>query len=205
MESQASVALVVGVTGLTGLSLVQALKQPNCPGGPWKVYGVARRPPPSWFPSSIIDRFITFDAIDSSNTRAKLSPIACQVTHLFWVTFQIRADEEVNTRVNKTMLLNVLTVLKSSASSKLIHVTLQTGTKHYMGPIFDPAHSSQLISHDPPFHENMARLPYPNFYYPLEDLVQSYAPSLTYSVHRSSIIIGASSRSVHNTLLTLAT
>ncbi|TKY54208.1 3-oxo-Delta(4,5)-steroid 5-beta-reductase [Spatholobus suberectus] len=203
-QPEASVALVVGVTGLTGLSLAEALKQPNCLGGPWKVYGAARGPRPGWFPPSIVDHFITFDAVDSSDTRTKLSPIAHEVTHLFWVTFQIHPDEEANTIVNKTMLLNVLTALKSSSSS-LIHVTVQTGTKHYIGPIFDPARSTQLICHEPPFHENMPRLPYPNFYYALEDLLQSYAPSLTYSVHRSSIIIGASSRSVHNTLLTLAT
>ncbi|XP_027331787.1 iridoid synthase CYC2-like [Abrus precatorius] len=202
MESQGSVALVVGVTGMAGLSLAQALKEPNCLGGPWKVYGVARRPPSSWFPPSIVDHFIPSDILDSADTRAKLSPIADQVTHLFWVTLQVHADEETNVTVNKTMLLNVLNVLNPS---RLSHVTVQTGTKHYMGPIFDPVLSSQLVCHEPPFHENMPRLPYPNFYYALEDLVQSYAPTLTYSVHRSSIIIGASSRSVYNALLTLAT
>lgn len=36
MEPQANVPLLVGVTGL---SLAQVLKQPNCPGGPWKLYG----------------------------------------------------------------------------------------------------------------------------------------------------------------------
>ncbi|MBA0650323.1 hypothetical protein Goklo_017753, partial [Gossypium klotzschianum] len=61
-----------------------------------------------------------------------------------------------------------------------------------------------LEPHEPPFREDLPRLPYPNFYYALEDLLESYAPSLTYSVHRSSIIIGASSRSVYNALLTLA-
>ncbi|GKV31390.1 hypothetical protein SLEP1_g40082 [Rubroshorea leprosula] len=102
------------------------------------------------------------------------------------------------------MLANVLDVLRSDPASRLTHVTLQTGTKHYMGPIFDPNHSCHLKSHDPPFHEDLPRLPYPNFYYALEDLVASYSPSFSYSVHRSSIIIGASSRSVYNALLTLA-
>lgn len=190
---------------MAGLSLAQALKEPSCPGGPWKVYGAARRPPPSWFPPSTVDHFITFDAVDSSDTRAKLSPVASEVTHLFWISLQVRADEEANVRINETMLLNVLSALKSCTSSKLAHVTVQTGTKHYMGPIYDPLLSTKLISHDPPFHENMARLPYPNFYYALEDLLASYTPSLTYSVHRSSIIIGASSRSIYNSLLTLAT
>lgn len=203
----ASVALVVGVTGMAGLSIAKALKQPNCLGGPWKVYGAARRPTPSCFPPSIVDTFITFDAVDSTDTRAKLLPIAHEVTHLFWVTFQIVAEEEINVTVNRAMLLNVLNALKSSPTSRLTHVTVQTGTKHYMGPINDPARSTQLLCHDhePPFHEEMLRLNYPNFYYALEDLVASYAPSVTYSIHRSSIIIGASPRTKHNALLILAT
>jgi hypothetical protein len=36
------------------------------------------------------------------------------------------------------MLENVIKVLKSATPSPLCHITLQTGTKHYMGPIFDP-------------------------------------------------------------------
>ena len=204
MEHQPSVAVVVGVTGMAGVSLAEALKQPNCPGGPWKVYGAARRPEPSWFPPSVVDHFITFDAKDSASTQSNLSPIAHEVTHLFWVTVQFPGDEESNIAVNKAMLLNVLMALKSSPSSRLTHVTVQTGTKHYMGPINDPVLSNKLIGHEPPFHEKMPRLSYPNFYYALEDLVASYAPSLTYSVHRSSIIIGASSRSVHNALVMLA-
>ncbi|XP_061349223.1 3-oxo-Delta(4,5)-steroid 5-beta-reductase-like [Gastrolobium bilobum] len=205
MELQTSVALVIGATGMAGLSLVEALKQPNCLGGPWKVYGAARRPPPEWFPSSIVDQFITFDAVDSADTRAKLFPIAHEVTHLFWLTFQFLENEEANITVNKAMLLNVLNVLKSSPSSRLNHVTVQTGTKHYMGPISDPVLSTQLVCHEPPFHENMPRLPYPNFYYSLEDVVASHAPSLTYSVHRASLIIGGSSRSLYNALMILTT
>ncbi|XLR08844.1 hypothetical protein S83_036782 [Arachis hypogaea] len=194
------VALVVGVTGMAGLSLAQALKHPDCLGGPWKVYGAARSQP-TWFPPSTVDHFIAFDAVDSASTHSNLSPIAHEVTHLFWVTVQFPGDEEANVAVNTTMLHNVLTTLKSSPSSRLSHVTLQTGTKHYMGPIQDPTRSNQLVGHEPPFHEDMPRLPYPNFYYALEDLLASHAPSLTYSVHRSSIIIGASSRSGHNALV----
>ena len=205
MDHQSPVALVVGVTGMAGLSLAEALKQPDCLGGPWKVYGAARRSTDDWFPSSILDGFINFDAVDSANTHAKLLPIANEVTHLFWLTFQFVGDEEVNITINNSMLLNVITVLKSSLSSPLTHITVQTGTKHYMGPIYDPVLSTQLISHEPPFNENMSRLPYPNFYYALEDLVASYTPSITYSIHRSSIIIGASPRSAINALMMLAT
>ncbi|XP_022718133.1 3-oxo-Delta(4,5)-steroid 5-beta-reductase-like [Durio zibethinus] len=200
----ASVALVVGVTGMAGLSLAEALKKPTALGGPWKVYGTARRSKPSWFPSSIVDHFISFDATNLDDTIKNLFPISNEVTHVFWVAIQVRENEEANILINSTMLKNVVDVLKSGTSSPLCHVTLQTGTKHYIGPVFDPSLANQLVAHEPPFHEDMPRLPYPNFYYTQEDVLASYAPSISYSVHRPSIIIGASSRSVYNTLLCLA-
>nr|GMD09949.1 3-oxo-Delta(4,5)-steroid 5-beta-reductase-like [Ipomoea batatas] len=43
-----SVALIVGVTGIVGNSLAEILPLADTPGGPWKVYGVARRPRPVW-------------------------------------------------------------------------------------------------------------------------------------------------------------
>ncbi|XP_042484309.1 (S)-8-oxocitronellyl enol synthase CYC2-like [Macadamia integrifolia] len=206
-EMQKPVALIVGVTGMAGLSLAEALKGLTAPAGPWTVYGAARRPKPTtWFPSSILDRYITFDAVNLNDTKLHLSPISNQVTHIFWVAIQVRDTEEANVAVNSLMLSNVLNVLTSSPGSRLRHITIQTGTKHYMGPIFDSAHSGQLVPHDPPFMEDSPRLPFPNFYYALEDFVASYAASkgFTWSVHRSSIIIGASARSVYNALLTLA-
>ncbi|XP_050257884.1 3-oxo-Delta(4,5)-steroid 5-beta-reductase-like isoform X2 [Quercus robur] len=197
------VALVVGVTGMVGLSLAEALKSPTALGGPWKVYGSARRPKPTWFPSSTLDHYITFDALNFDDTLKHLAPIAHEITHVFWVAIQVRENEESNVAANSTMLENVIKVLKSATTSRLCHITLQTGTKHYMGPIFDPVLGTQLVHHEPPFHEDMPRLPYPNFYYALEDLLASYSPSLSYSVHRSSRIVGASSRSFYNVLLTL--
>ncbi|KAG4129222.1 hypothetical protein ERO13_D09G065900v2 [Gossypium hirsutum] len=207
---QPFVALIVGVTGMAGLSLAEALKSPNALGGPWKVYGSASRPIPTWFPSSLLDKYIAFDATDAGNTADTLTPISSEVTHVFWVAIQVRESEQVTVTVNATMLSNVLDVLKSGpggngTGSRLSHVTVQTGTQHYMGPIHNPTESGQgLEPHEPPFREDLPRLPYPNFYYALEDLLESYAPSLTYSVYRSSIIIGASSRSVYNALLTSA-
>ncbi|KAJ4722058.1 3-oxo-Delta(4,5)-steroid 5-beta-reductase-like [Melia azedarach] len=199
-----STALIVGVTGMAGLSLAEAFKSPTALGGPWKVYGSARRPMPTWFPSSTLDHYITFDATNQNDTVERLSPISHEITHLFWLAIQVRESEDSNVKINQAMLGNVLHVLRSSPASRLTHVALQTGTKHYMGPIFDPTLSAQLVTHDPPFREDFPRLPYPNFYYALEDIVHSHAPSLSYSIHRSSIIIGASARSVYNALLTLA-
>ncbi|KAK8664873.1 hypothetical protein V6N13_084646 [Hibiscus sabdariffa] len=199
---QPFVALIVGVTGMAGISLAEALKSSKALGGPWKVYGSALRPMPTWFPSSVLDKYITFDATDVGDTAGKLAPISGEVTHVFWVAIQVRESEEENVTVNATMLSNVLDVLKGGHGSRLSHITVQTGTQHYMGPIHDPSVSARgFDSHEPPFAEDLPRLPYPNFYYTLEDLVNSYTLTLTYSVHRSSIIMGASSRSVYNSLL----
>ncbi|XP_065867442.1 (S)-8-oxocitronellyl enol synthase CYC2-like [Euphorbia lathyris] len=208
-DTSDSVALIVGVTGMVGSSLADALKKPPISGRAraWKVYGIARSTSlPTWFPSSLLDDFISVDILDEEATTKKLTPLSSQITHIFWVAFQLTENEEANITLNSTMLKNVLNVMKSAgSSSKLKHITLQTGTKHYMGPIFDTKLGNQVLvlGQDPPFKEDLPRLPYPNFYYTLEDLVASYSPSVTYSVHRSSIIIGASTKSFHNTLLSL--
>lgn len=46
------------------------------------------------------------------------------------------------------------------------------------------------------------RHPCPVFYYTLEDILKSYSDKLTWTVHRSSLIFGASTRSIYNALLT---
>ncbi|KAF3965379.1 hypothetical protein CMV_010426 [Castanea mollissima] len=42
------VALIVGVTGMAGISLAEALTSPTALGGPWLVYGAARGFKPTW-------------------------------------------------------------------------------------------------------------------------------------------------------------
>ncbi|KAG9459606.1 hypothetical protein H6P81_004114 [Aristolochia fimbriata] len=199
-----SVALIVGVTGMVGCRLAEAMRKTTAPGGPWKIYGAARRANPAWFPTSLLDAYIQFDALDRRDTQTKLAPVARAVTHLFWGAYNFCADEEMNVKTNSAMLTNVLEALTTS----LRHVTIQTGTKHYMGPIVDPTLATRLgsISVDPPFREDTPRRPFPNFYYALEDVAASYSElkNITWSVHRSSIILGASPRSIHNMLFTLS-
>ncbi|KAJ0454000.1 putative (S)-8-oxocitronellyl enol synthase [Helianthus annuus] len=198
------VALIVGVTGMVGVALTEALNKPTALGGPWTVYGVSRRPLPTWFPSSLLNKHMILDTLNQQQTHEILSPLSSQITHVFWLALQVNESEQVNISLNSTMLSNVLKSLTSSPTSKLSHVTLQTGTKQYLGPVFDPILSTQLVPRDPPFIEDYPRLPFPNFYYALEDILASYSNSLTYSVHRASLIIGASTRSFYNLLLTLA-
>ncbi|CAN1232336.1 (S)-8-oxocitronellyl enol synthase [Linum perenne] len=174
-KNPAAVALIVGVTGMSGLSLAEALNNPSTPGGPWKVYGVARRSLPTWFPAPLLHQFISVDALDQQDTLLKLSPVASEVTHVFWVALVVHESEEVNISTNSAMISNVVHAL-SGESSRLKHFALQTGTKHYMGPIFDPNHGSKLVVHDSPFREDVPRLPYPNYYYAQEDLLASSLP-----------------------------
>ncbi|MFS7911947.1 putative (S)-8-oxocitronellyl enol synthase [Helianthus anomalus] len=208
MEPEANtrqpVALIVGVTGMVGVAFTEALKKPTALGGPWTVYGVSRRPLPTWFPSSLLNKHIMLDTLNQHQTHEILAPLSSQITHVFWVALQVSESEETNISLNSTMLSNVLNALTSSLNSKLSHVTLQTGTQQYLGPIHDPILLTQLVPRDSPFIEDYPRLPFPNFYYALEDILASYSKSLTYSVHRASIIIGSSTRSYYNSLLTLA-
>ncbi|MFS7911950.1 putative (S)-8-oxocitronellyl enol synthase [Helianthus anomalus] len=196
-------ALIVGVTGMVGVAFTEALKKPTALGGPWTVYGVSRRPLPTWFPSSLLNKHIMLDTLNQQQTLEILAPLSSEITHVLWVALQVNESEQVNISLNSTMLSNVLNALTSTPNSRLSHVTLQTGTKQYLGPIFDPSLSAQLVPREAPFIEDYPRLSFPNFYYALEDILTSYSTSLTYSVHRSSIIIGASTRSYFNTLLTL--
>ncbi|KAF9607252.1 hypothetical protein IFM89_033459 [Coptis chinensis] len=202
MVTLTSVALIIGVTGMVGLSLAEALKKPTALGGPWTVYGVARRSMPTWFNSSLVDRYLELDVLDNVATKRELSPVSDQVTHIFWLTFKSCETEEGNIIANSAMVNNVLKELAWTATSKVRHFSLVTGTKHYLGPVFDPLISNQIIPQEPPFHEDMPRLPFLNFYYALEDLLASYSPKFTTSIHRSSFILGASTRSGHNGLLT---
>jgi nucleoside-diphosphate-sugar epimerase len=71
---------------------------------------------------------------------------------------------------------------------RLQHLVLGTGTKHYLGP-FDKLGTVPV---ETPFKEETPRLPYPNFYYNLEDITFDYAKKhgFNWSVARPFDIIG---------------
>nr|AFW16644.1 putative progesterone 5beta-reductase [Passiflora incarnata] len=190
-----SVALVVGVTGIVGNSLAEILPLADTPGGPWKVYGVARRPQPDWNADHPVE-YIQCDIADSNDVQTKLSKLV-DVTHIFYVTWANRSSEAENCRVNSLMLRNLLEALIPNAPN-LRHICLQTGTKHYVGP-FELV--LQLETHDPPFTEDTPRLNAPNFYYTLEDILLEESKKkegLTWSIHRPDIIFGFSPYSLMN-------
>ncbi|KAJ4836233.1 hypothetical protein Tsubulata_023855 [Turnera subulata] len=101
-----SVALVVGVTGIVGNSLAEILPLADTPGGPWKVYGVARRPRPDWNAEYPVE-YIQCDITDAEDAQSKLSKLT-DITHVFYVTWANKSTEAENCRVNTLMLRNLL-------------------------------------------------------------------------------------------------
>jgi len=200
---QQRVALVIGVTGIVGNSLAEILPIPDIPGGPWKIYGVARRSKPDWSPDTPV-QYIQCDVLDRELTLEKISPLK-DVTHLFWVVWVSRETEEKNCEDNGRMLNNVLDALLPNAEN-LQHICLQTGGKHYWGPFDAVARKRSFQPHEAPYHEELPRLPVPNFYYTLEDIVFEAAKKkegLTWSIHRPTIIFGFSPWSLMNVVGTL--
>ncbi|KAK6935723.1 NAD-dependent epimerase/dehydratase [Dillenia turbinata] len=185
------VALIVGVTGLVGRELIRNLVTKSR----WKIYGVARKPDllkPIEHPNY---QFISCDLLNPLDTQKKLSSLG-DVTHIFWVTWssQFQIDTKECCDQNKAMLSNALDALLPNAKA-LKHVSLQTGTKHYVslqGP-FDDANSRI-------FDENSPRVSGDyNFYYHLEDMLKErLAHKVAWSVHRPGLLLGCSQISYFN-------
>ncbi|CAM8967649.1 unnamed protein product [Rhodiola kirilowii] len=195
-----SVGLVIGITGIVGNSLAEILPLADTPGGPWKVYGVARRERPAWNADHPVE-YIQCDVSDAEDVKTKLSPLT-DVTHVFYVTWANRSTEEENCKVNSAMFRNVLEAVIPNAPN-LRHICLQTGGKHYIGP-FDLI--GKIQPHDPPFTEDLPRLDVPNFYYDQEDIMFKAVEdnsNLTWSVHRPLTIFGFSPYSLMNIVGTL--
>ncbi|XP_004300685.1 PREDICTED: 3-oxo-Delta(4,5)-steroid 5-beta-reductase-like [Fragaria vesca subsp. vesca] len=195
-----SVGLVIGVTGIVGNSLAEILPLPDTPGGPWKVYGVARRPRPNWNADHPVD-YVQCDVSKPNDVKAKLAPLT-DVTHIFYVTWTSKATESENCEANAAMLRNVLNAMIPNAPN-LKHICLQTGGNHYLGP-FDTW--GKIQPHDSPFKEDMPRLNVQNFYYTMEDLMFKEVEKkegMSWSVHRPDTILWFSPHSMINILASL--
>ncbi|RCV44247.1 hypothetical protein SEVIR_9G364200v4 [Setaria viridis] len=130
-----------------------------------------------------------------------LTPLI-DITHVFYVAWTWRATEEENCEANSAMLRNVLSVVVPNCPA-LVHVSLQTGTRHYFGRL-----DSENCVHYPPYTEDMPRLDMPVFYYDQEDvLIDAVARrgggAVSWSVHRPNIIFGFSPRCAINLVCSL--
>lgn len=194
------VALILGVTGIVGNYLAELLSKPSAPGGPWKVYGVGRRPRPTWIPSSV--EYLQVDLLDREATLAKLGALK-DVTHLFFTTWVQGKTEKENIELNSRLLQNPVDALLPHENFQ--HIVLQTGGKQYTGP-FELA--GKIKPYEAPFQEDVPRLPCDQFYHNQEDIVFEAAKKsngrLTYSIHRPTIIFGFAAGNLMNIVGTVA-
>jgi nucleoside-diphosphate-sugar epimerase len=146
------VALVIGVSGVTGTPLAEQLLQlPQ-----WKVYGVSRRAP-ELRAGTPLDAFthLGVDLLDRQAAQRVLGACA-DVTHVFYC-----ANEGLQ-QTRLAMIANAMDAVEAGAAN-LTNVNLLQGTKYYgchLGPFKTPAKES-----DP-------RVPGGDFYYAEEDLVR---------------------------------
>jgi nucleoside-diphosphate-sugar epimerase len=184
-------ALVVGATGIVGLNVAEHLRDL----GGWEIHGLSRRPPlgSSYMTSHEVD---LLDRKSAMATLADLNP-----THIYYCTWTLGADEDENIRLNSGMLATVLDAFAPKGCIE--HVSVVTGTKHYLGPFEDYARNTPVT----PFREDAPRLEKMNFYYALEDVVADYGTrhDFSWSVHRSHTIIGYAVGNMMNIGATLAT
>ncbi|PIN16188.1 Iridoid synthase [Handroanthus impetiginosus] len=189
------VAAIFGVTGLVGKELARVLLSTR----KWTVYGIARRPESM----SAIDRawpdyrFISCDLLNPLETQERLSPLE-DLTHIFWITWanQFPLDSFECYEQNRVMMANVLNVILPKAKG-LRHVSLQTGTKHYVS-LQGCSWEQGVVRY---YDEQSPRVSNGNnFYYGLEDLLQERLPyySVNWSIHRPGLIMGCSRKTLYN-------
>jgi nucleoside-diphosphate-sugar epimerase len=184
-------ALIVGASGIAGSNLADRLVDTG-----WQVYGLSRG---RTSVSSKVQPVIA-DLTSAESVKAALETI--DATHVFFTTWARQANERENIRVNGAMVSNVLDALAEGAS-KLQHVALVTGLKHYLGPF--EAYATGAVP-DTPFRESQGRQDVDNFYYEQEDRVFAGAQrqGYTWSVHRPHTIIGFAVGNAMNMGTTLA-
>ncbi|WP_213778050.1 SDR family oxidoreductase [Caballeronia sp. dw_276] len=184
-------ALIVGVSGIAGSNLADRLIDSG-----WEVHGLSRGRTPV---SSKVKPVIA-DLTSAESVKAALEGI--DVTHVFLTTWARQATESENIRVNGAMVSNVLDALEAGPS-KLEHVALVTGLKHYLGPF--EAYATGAVP-DTPFRESQGRQDVDNFYYEQEDRVFAAAKrqGFSWSVHRPHTIIGFAVGNAMNMGTTLA-
>ncbi|XP_057544021.1 (S)-8-oxocitronellyl enol synthase ISY1-like [Amaranthus tricolor] len=190
-----NVALIVGVTGMSGNSLADILQLPTTPGGRWKVYGVGRRRQPEWQFHHNHVQYIQCDMADEDDSQAKLSHLN-DVTHIFYVGWVTKSCEAETYVENGKMLRNVLNAVIPNAPN-LQHICLQTGQK-YAVPSSDALGE---IQEEPRFIEDLPREDIEDSYYAMEDIFLEEVGekrNVTWSIHRPAVMFGFSPYSTRN-------
>lgn len=184
------IALVVGVTGITGSSTAATLIEKD-----WKTYGLSRNPGESI--KGLIP--IAANLLDKENLEKALKDV--KPTHVYISTCMRKETEAENIAVNNEIVKNLLDSLAPHKSVE--HVALVTGLKHYLGSFDEYAKGDSPRT---PLREEQPRLDIPNFYYAQEDEVFAAAKrdGCTWSIHRPHTVIGKAVGNQMNMGTTLA-
>jgi len=182
-------ALVAGVTGIAGLNCAQAFTAAG-----WDVLGLSRTAAYEVPGATQLQA----DALYPESLRQALA--GRSPSHVVFATWSRQSTEAENCAVNAAMLENVLQA--AGRETRLRHVALVTGLKHYLGPFEAYAKAPA----ETPFSEWQERLPYQNFYYDQEDVLFAEAErqGFTWSVHRPHTMIGYALGNAMNMGVTLA-
>jgi len=193
--SEPRVALVVGATGIAGVSVSRQLVKAG-----WKVWGLSRRSRPGLVPSGV--ESLQADLLDASSVAKALQNV--NPHHIFITAWVKRDTEAENIETNSSILRYLFAALDRRGSATSIrHVALVTGLKHYLGPFEAYGKGPKA---DTPFHETEPRLPVPNFYYAQEDVLFAEANRIgfTWSVHRAHSMFGFAVGNAMNMVSTLS-
>ncbi|RLN17464.1 3-oxo-Delta(4,5)-steroid 5-beta-reductase [Panicum miliaceum] len=210
------VALVVGSTGVVGAALLDILRSPDTPAGPWKVYALSCGPLPPWSapagapsssnPNPVIH--LQLDLADPAAVAQALKPLT-DITHVFYTACSAcpGATEDDAREANCAMLRNVLSVVIPRCPA-LVHVCLQTGRKGFVDPFEPMSGIFAAIVAMRPYPEDVPRLEHSD----LEDVfldevahswLNGAAGAITWSVHRPATLFGFSPRSESNVIASL--
>jgi nucleoside-diphosphate-sugar epimerase len=184
-------ALIIGASGIAGSSLASRLRSSG-----WQVHGLSRGR------TAVLPQVQAHTAELTSAQSVSAALEGLDVTHVFFTAWSRQATERENIRVNGAMVSNVLDAL-SAGPSKLVHVALVTGLKHYLGPF--EAYAKGAVP-ETPFREEQGRQDVDNFYYEQEDRMFAAAArdGFTWSSHRPHTIIGFAVGNAMNMGTTLA-
>ncbi len=180
------VALIAGVSGITGAALARHLLADPA----WSVLGVSRRPAGEDWPRY---RHLPLDLTDRAGTLDALSQQQ-DVTHVFYAGRNPSPDPIEEARINTDMLRNVLDGLEGAAPG-LRHMHVVHGAKWY---------GSHLGPYDICARENAPRSLVSNFYYDQQDLLAERQASgdgtWTWSATRPHLLSGFSTGYPHNSI-----
>jgi len=184
------IALVVGSTGIVGLTLANRLAAQN----DWGVFGLARKPSHA---NGVHP--IAADLLNPGELKSALKEV--RPTHVFITSWLRQLTEAENIRINSAMVRNLLEAIAPHRSVE--HVALVTGLKHYLGPFENYGKGSLPAT---PFREEQPRLKVENFYYAQEDEVYASAAQngFGWSIHRPHTVIGFAVGNAMNMGVTLA-